>query len=55
MTNIYIGQNPPGADHGEPVPPPEGYRYGGVCKAKDLSQVFRLIELKQKYEQEKGK
>jgi hypothetical protein len=53
MNRIYTGTDPPGADHGEPGKQQKLYRYGGICKAKDLSQVFRLIELKAKYEKEK--
>lgn len=51
---IYRGTNPPGADHGEPWKQPI-YHYGGICKAKDLPQAIRLIELKAKYEKEKLK
>lgn len=52
--NIYVGDRPPGSDHGEPCEQPK-YHYTGICKAKDLPQVIRLIELKAQYEREKGK
>ena len=48
MKRFYKGNNPPGADHGEPGKQP--YRYTGVCKAKDLTTVLRHIELKEEYE-----
>lgn len=55
MNRIYKGNNPPGADHGEPGKQPERYQYAGICKGRDLTMVLRHIELKAQYQQEAGK